>query len=177
LKIERISSSSLSARQLSLMIMLAAVTVFAVLDGIHDIYLSWRPQALAPRKGTESALKIAAELDRMPEGATLLVLVSNYDSRELAYAAYHNPQVPGSPGKLLPSTPEKQIPLYYKGRCVMVASYGESIGAQVPGIIAQFNTYRRGNPITRTMAVLWGVQSGVETIAVIDYDDKGNMLK
>jgi len=173
----RSDAHSFSARRLSLLIMLAGMTVFALLDGLKGIYLSWNPQALAPQKADEIALKIADEVDRTPEGATLLVLVSDYDFRELAYAAYHKRSFPGAPDKLPLSAPERQAPVAYKGRCIVVGGYKSPSQERILRLIRDFNSRRPGEPVKRTVVFTWGVTGGVENLKTMAYDENGNVLK
>ena len=168
---------SFSARRLALLIMLAGTTVFGILNGFEGVSFSWRAQRLAPQKADVIAQKIVNELDQMPEGSTLLVLVSDYDFRELAYAAYHKPAYEGAPDRLPLSAPERPVPVAYKGRRIIVGGYASPDPRQIRGIIEGYNSRRTGEPIKRTVVFAWRVTGGVENLEAMAYDENGNPLK
>jgi hypothetical protein len=168
----RAGAKALSARRLSLLIMLAAMTGVSLVNAGYFVWRSWLTAA-APWKTGQVVQKINAEIDLTPEGGTLLVLMQHHDFLELACSSYHTPPFPGAPDKWPLSSPGNRTPVFCRGRQVIIGDYDVARWQEMPDIIREYNS-RRGSPVARTVVLAWSASERGEILMAPVYDEEVN---
>lgn len=172
-----------SARHVVMSVMLLGLLSISLVQGLSRSPFLQGAQPLGPDKGGEIAKKIRAEAEQLDKGGRLLVLLSDYDFRDLAYTAYHNPALQWDQPKLPHPSPDKLIPIEHKGRQIVVVNSHDIIDLWRDGNNRAIEVERDakasgGVPFNRILLITWRATADLESIRIILYDSTGRtMLK